>query len=78
MFLAHFFSCKCDSRRSGRKSRWPYRRMSDRVTARKAALVNTILDEYQRSYKGTVRTPTVVSGHGQRESRLLAPPFYDV
>jgi len=36
-----------------------------------------ILDEHGRVYKGTVRIPSIVSGHEECESRLLGP-FYGV
>ena len=40
--------------------------------------VNSVvcLDEYQWPFKGTVRTPTVVSGGRHHKTRLVAP-FYN-
>jgi hypothetical protein len=35
--------------------------------------VHTIPDEYQETFKEYAETPTVLSGRGFRDSRLLAP-----
>ena len=39
--------------------------------------MHTGLDEYPATFKEGAETPTVLSGHGQRESQLVVP-FYDV